>query len=220
MKLMSEIKRPGHDIHNPDHVKSAKTVIKRRRTEFEKKTRRRLPLFADHIISEYKDASVESVLEQRRLAGESIQEFFSKMRKDNAARGRELRTEARVLCANDEEFFRLMRKALRVLCGQDKAYRWSYIIGKLKRRLQPLTINEDLVLAWLEQESEPVTHHELYLRRGDGVPRNEILEALQRLLDRELVTHAGLKKVKGCEWYEGEALAWRIANKNNPQSKE
>lgn len=210
MKPMWEVKRPGTDINNPDHVKSAKAVIKRRRTEFEKKTRKKLSLFADHIIeTEYRDNTVEEELERRERFQEENREWFKEFNKKHFKQAREMRAQVRSLCADDNEFMDVLREAMTSFgVRHDKWNRWSLALLRIKKRLSPLSDAEDLVLAWLEQEIEPVTFKDLYQRRADGMTRKEMIDALWSLFDRRLV------QTSGCL----DTFAWQI--KNNPQPQE
>lgn len=206
MKPMWEVKKPGYDINNPKHVKSAKTVIKRRRTEFEKKTRRKLPLFADHIIqSEYKDNTVEQELENRRRTQEASREWWREFYKEHINKARQYREEVRALCRDETEFMEVLQEAVRSFTGKDKRNRWYLALMRIKKRLTPLSEAEDLILAWLEQESELITYNELYLRRADGMTRSEMIQALWSLRDRRLVVTSGSM----------ETFAWQIAKGEN-----
>ncbi len=83
---------------------------------------------------------------------------------------------------------------------------------RLRKRLTPLTELAVLVLAWLEQENEAISHWDLWRSRGDGsfLPK-QILSALQELYSRELLILVGSKYSKSDDGSVVPCAAWRLA---------
>jgi hypothetical protein len=85
-------------------INSAIGVIKRRRTNFEKNVRRKLPLFAEQVISEYKDQDPLEHLQNREVSRRHTKEFWREYRIKERQKVREIRYEAKTLCADEREF--------------------------------------------------------------------------------------------------------------------
>ena len=188
-------------------INSANGVIKRRRTNFEKKIRRTLPLFADIVISEYKDQNSLEHLQNKQVSRENTKKFWRDWRIKEREKTRACRAEVKSICANEQEFRLIMRRVVAFKAG-NKMTRWQIFRDKLRQRSQPISEQADLVLAWLEQESEPVTHWDLWRRRGDGATPNEIGAALRELYSRELVLLIGAKLTKTDSGNVIPACAW------------
>lgn len=175
-------KSPGLDLSDPQTLSGAKAVATRKNNAFRKMVEEKLPLFTEELFSAYTPVTPEAVIEKRRIerAGWEIK------RKEIDAFQRECirkyRAEVWQLVTNEKEFRFLMRMVVR-LQGGDRSMRWYRVLNLVKRRREKtLSANADLVLAWLGQETEPVTHFEIWERRGDGLTPMQILHALMELM--------------------------------------
>lgn len=191
-------------------INSATGVIKRRRTNFEKKIRRKLPLFAEQVIAEYKDQNPIEHLENR----EKWHKRTKEQNKEWRIKDRELilncRQEVFELCADREEFFKVLRRAVKIYRGTYKSHRWMGLRDKLKKRLQRISAAADLVLAWLEQETAPVSHWDIWRKRGDGLTPKQIADALHELSSRELACLVGSSYSKNDEGLPMPCATWAI----------
>ncbi len=176
--------RPGTDETDPQVMKSCATAAKARNTRERKLYEKKFPLF----VHEARVVTAEDMLEQRIRVQAGSQEWFREFHTRRIAEARRYRAEARSLCRDDQEFFMLMEKAIRSGSGQSKDSRWYRMMYKLRGRREPLTLDQDLVLALLQTwEGEPPTAHEFMRSRGDGMTIETITSALHGLLDRELI---------------------------------
>lgn len=174
------------DGFSQKEINSARGVIRRRRTNFEKKVRRQLPLFADNLIADYVDRDPVEQLQIRAEAKRLTREGVIAERIADKKRVGELRKEVRALCADDEDFLFIVRRGIEKFSSSYKWRRWlaNYEVVKLRR--QPLSPAADLVGAWLEQETEPVSHFDIWRRRGDGLTPKQVVQALNELSRREM----------------------------------
>lgn len=193
-------------------INSAIGVIRRRRTNFEKKVRRKLPLFAEQLINEYQDQNPLEQLKDRaraRLAARTSAKAQGEVDKQNI---RKYRRQVRALCADDVEFRRVQRRAIQIYGSTYNEHRWLFMRDRLRKRLKPLTEFADLVLAWLEQENKAVSHWDLWRSRGDGsFSPKQILGALHELYSRELLALVGSKYSESDDGSVVPCAVWRLA---------
>lgn len=200
---------PAPSDFTEKEINVARGVIKRRRTNYTKKVRKTLPLFADSLLDEYKDQDVlENAAQRRQRQTEYLNERPAKLAIERQ-KVREARYETLSLCKSDEEKLYIMRRVAKFK-GGSKQRRWQSFGDRLRRRLEPLSETADLVLAWLEQETEPVTHWDLWRRRGDGRTPVEISKALHELVDRELLEITGSKFSETDDGFTIPAFAYRL----------
>lgn len=193
-------------------INSAIGVIRRRRTNFEKKARRKLPLFAEQLIGEYQDQEPLEQLKDRERARFAARTSAKARREVDKQNVKKYRREVRALCAADAEFRRLQRRAIQIYGSTYKERRWLFMRDRLRKRLKPLSESADLVLAWLEQENEAVSHWDLWRSRGDGAfSPKQIINALHELYRRELLILVGSKYSKSDDGSVVPCAAWRLA---------
>jgi len=189
----------------------AKAVATRRNNAFLRKVERTLPLFREEVLAGWEPDTAEQVLERRKKARENFREFWREFNKSEQEKIRKYRQECFELCSSKEEFFRLMRQQIKVFYGKSKRNRWYVLLGNLRERKTPLTELAEMVLAWLEQENEPVSHWDLWVTRGDGRSWKEISLAIQELEKKELVKSCPLKEtiIKGEKYIGGSVMLFK-----------
>lgn len=180
-------KPPGIDLSDPEVLTGAKRVATRKNNDFRRMVEKKLPLFAEEIFADYEPVTPEKVVEQRKIIRADFDVWWREKKQNEIIQIKEFRRECRELCADDREFFRLLRDRVRSFGGRHRWNRWYSLVRRLRERQKPLSATADLVYAWLEQETEPVSHWQLWRSRGDGIERDEILRALHELRDRELL---------------------------------
>ncbi len=193
-------------------INSAIGVIRRRRTNFEKKVRRKLPLFAEQLIGEYQDQNPLEPLKNREQARFAARMSAKARREVDKQNVKKYRREVRALCADDAEFRRVGRRAIEIYGSTYKERRWLFMRDRLRKRLKPLTELADMVLAWLEQENQIVSYWDLWRSRGDGsFSPKQILDALHELYSRELLLLVGSKYSKSDDGSVVPCAAWQLA---------
>jgi len=162
-------------VDQSKQLSSAKGIATRRNN----RERKRLPLFADQLPV----VTAEEVLEKRqqhRDAYEIWREEFDNLQARHLSERR-----ARIAAlVSDVEFAEI--EAWVPLSHLDAGNAWAVAELKIKRRIVPMAENSMLVLAWLCEEDADLTVDELHKKRGDGLSRKEILDALLDLQDRGL----------------------------------
>lgn len=175
-------KPPGLDLNDPKTLSGAKAVATRKNNAFKKMVAEKLPLFAEEMFSEYETVTPEIVIASRKLEREGWAIKWREIRALERKHCRQFRAEVQALSADETEFFFFIRMRVRMR-GGSRSMKWSRVLSLIKRRLEkPLSKNADLVLAWLQQEVKPVTHFEIWERRGDGLTPQQILIALMELM--------------------------------------
>lgn len=212
------MKKPGTDPTDPKTLSAAKGVATRRNNQFRKMVEQKLPLFAGELFESFEPDTAEKVIERRILAQAEYAEVLKERRKKDRALIRRFRQECRELCRDAAEFKRLVRKSLQGFGRYSKWNRWYGLLMRLRNRLKPLSETADLVLAWLERETEPVTHFDLWRRRGDGLDWREISRALNELADHELVLVCPLQKTLTDDGREIESGSYILPEKMEMQN--
>lgn len=207
------MKKPGTDLNDKKTLSAARGVATRRNNQFRKMVEQKFPLFAGELFESFEPDTAEKVIERRTLAQSEYAEILKKRRTNNRETIRRFRKQCRELCRDDREFFRLIRKRIGSFGGRSKWNRWYGLLCSLKKRWKPLSETADLILAWLEQEAEPVTHFDLWRRRGDGLNWREISRALNELCDRELIFACPLKKTQTDDGREINAGSYILPEK-------
>lgn len=157
---------PSIDRNDPAAIKSATTVAKRRNNEI----RRKVPLLADQIPL----VTVEDVFQQRELGRARSADVLGQVKAH----------EERMV--SPEEYATIEAKQDSMF-GPRWAF-WTIIKGRIEKRQEPMTDEEDVVLAILQTwEGEAPTPYELHRRCGDGLTPQQIRVALDSLMQRELV---------------------------------
>lgn len=176
-------KPPGLDLSDPKTLSGAKAVATRKNNQFRKMVEEKLPLFADELNAQFVPFTPERVIEDRKIIREGWQEQSRKILDTQRNIIRKCRTEVRELVRDEKEFRFVMRMVVR-LRGGGRDMRWYRVLDLVKRRrTKPMTETADLVLAWLGHETKPVTHFEIWEKRGDGLKPDEILNALIELME-------------------------------------
>jgi len=182
---------PGLDLSDSKTRSRAQAVATRKNNDFRRAVERKAPLFRTQILADYEEVTPEIVIERR---AKFRAEYAVRKRERNAmVRGfiRRTRAEVMELTADRDEFFFIMRIVTR-MTGGDRHSRWSRALMLVKRRRQPLSATADLVLAWLTQETKPVTQFDLWERRGDGLQPDEILKAFIELSNVAAISRVAL----------------------------
>lgn len=162
-------------MDNKDY-QSAKTVATRKNNA----ERKKLPLFADQLPT----WTPEQILERRTAAREAARIWREKFDASTAATIEDTRARIAAL-VSEAEFAEIIEWVENAQLTPSNA--WSIVNMKIRRRMEPLTENEELVLAWLHNQEGDVTTDELHRRCGDGMARKDLLYALLGLQDRGLV---------------------------------
>lgn len=172
---------PSTDRTDPDVMKRAQTVAKRRNNAI----RRKLPLLAD----QFPVITADEVMDQRERLQASHKDWRrSKVIREHADIER-YRNELEELVSPDE-FLRLeMKINERRHYGRSLFNNWHGFLQKIRRRNDPMPLEADLVLAWLQAwEGDPPTIGELHVKCGDGLTKEQIRAGLDWLAHREFVT--------------------------------
>lgn len=174
---------PGVDLSDKKVLTGAKRIATRKNNDYKREVERKAPLFADVLLKEYEPMTPERVIERRIIARDSFKEWKAGFNELQRGHIRQFRAEVRELVTDNDEFRRLIRLCVRTR-GGDRSSRWSRTLTLVKRRATvPLSQNADLVLAWLQVETKPVTHLDIWEKRGDGMPVQDILKALIELME-------------------------------------
>lgn len=197
-------------MSDPKTLAGAKGVATKKNNEFKKMVAEKLPLFSDELFAGWIPDTPEKVIERRRAQREGWNERLKAMVETEMRQARQWRSECRALCVDDVEFFRLMRAYIR----RSKWRRWCDLKHHLTKRLQPLSETADLIFAWLEQETQPVSHWDLWRSRGDGLDWRAISTALHELLERELIIACPLQNAITDDGREIWAGGYKLPNKN------
>ena len=175
------LKKPGTDLTDPKTMSAAKGVATRRNNKFRKMVEEKLPLFAEEMFSDFEPDTAKKVIERRVDARENFKEWLKDFNASVRKTIREYRTQVRELSRDDAEFFFLMRLVVRGRWG-NRSMRWSMALEMVKRRREKhLSVEADLVWAWLQHEETAITHFEIWEKRGDGLTPKQILDALIEL---------------------------------------
>lgn len=170
-------------------------------------------MFAEELNAGYEKLTPEKVIERRIEFQAENREQIRQMNALKRDHIRGYRREVRELVPDDAEFIKLIRHVVR-LSGGDRSIKWYRTLALVKKRLtHVLSDHADLVLAWIQQEEKPITHFEIYERRGDGLKPGEILNALIELMNLALVSKVGVvelpDKYKNFEgWIVSTAWSW------------
>lgn len=197
-------------VYSQKEINSAKGVIKRRRTNFKKAVEKKAPLFAELIMNEYQDQDPVEHLDNRTESRRVTKEANIIERARDKERIKEWRRQVREICGNDQEFRRLQRQAIKTYGNSYKWRRWLSMLETIKKRLDPLSETADLVFAWIEQETEPVSHWDIWRKRGDGITPKQIVEALHQLAKRQLVKIVGSTYSLDDTGKTAPCAAWQI----------
>ncbi len=178
-------KPPGLDLSDKKTLAGARGVATKKNNAFRKLVETKLPLFREELYADFEPFTPEKVIEDRKIIREGWNERRREMAAETRANIRCFRSEIRAR-VSDNEFWRIFRQ---VATGKfsTRFMRWYCAYKKILDREKPLSESAALVLAWLEVENEPVSHHRLWQKRGDGMSKKEILDAFGELSDRDLV---------------------------------
>lgn len=214
-----QMKKPGTNISDPKVRSGAQRVATAKNNRFRKIVESTAPLFAGEILNSYEPVTAEKVIERRIECQANYQLWkkgFNAMQREHI---RSFRAETRDLAGSDREFRFLMRLVVRMK-GGDRSSRWSRALALVKRRRERvLSVKADLVLAWLQNEAAPVTHLDLWEKRGDGMTAMEILQALTELMEFAYAGMVDLVKLperfrSSPDWTIGTAWTWEACNED------
>lgn len=180
---MTKFKRPGLDINDAETLAGAKRVATRKNNNFRRMVEKKLPLFAEEMFSDYETVTPEKVIEDRKIHHADWNERMKDMRRNHWNWIRRSREQIQSL-VKDENEWRFFVKLVGKMQGGNRAMKWERALSLLKKRqTKTLSPNADLVLAWLQQEENPVTEFDIWEKRGDGLSAMQILHALMELME-------------------------------------
>lgn len=179
---MLSMKQPGTDLNDPKVRSGAKAVATRKNNQFKKLVETKLPLFALELHAGYKPSTIETVIERRIECQANYREWRKEFDALVESQIKQHQTEIRQLCRNEGEFLFIEQMVVRMR-GGSLDMKWYRALNLMRKRAtEPLSPTADLVMAWLEQENEPLTHFDIWEKRGDGLTSDQILNALIELM--------------------------------------
>lgn len=173
--------KPGTDLSDPKTLAGAKRIATRKNNDFKRMIETKLPLFAEEVSADFVPFTPEIVIERRIESQKDFKVWLKGFNDLQRKHIRQFRSEVQQLVTGAEEM-RFMIRLVVKMRGGDRSCRWGRALDLIKRRrTKPLSNNADLVLAWLRQDNRPMTHFEIWERRGDGLTPSDILKALMEL---------------------------------------
>lgn len=201
------MEREPININDPKTYSRAKGVATRRNNAARKKLeaeRARLPLLADQLptVSDLPVVTPEQVVEKRLANREAAAEWRANFA---AMQARHLSDRIARIAAlvSDTEFAEIEQEVARCSFGAEVG--WGIAEIRIKRRLEPMTDNEVVVLALLCNQDKDKTVDELHRSCGDGMSRADMLKALLDLQSRGL---AGGGRLRLCAVTGNDGAPW------------